>query len=61
MKYSKSDLESMRAECCSHEYDQISGSGDLCDVLYEGCVGWRHTLVDEVVEYWEEHLGGLGQ
>ena len=56
MKYSKEDIDSMRAECCGHEYDKLVGSGDLCDILYEGVVGWRHMLVDEVVDYWEENI-----
>jgi hypothetical protein len=54
--YSDTDIESMRAECCGHEYDKLVGSGDLCDILYEGVVGWKHIVVDEVVDYWEYNI-----
>ena len=49
-------MDSMRAECCSYEYDKLVGSGDLCDILYEGVVGWKEIMVDEVIEYWEENI-----
>ena len=54
--YTESDMDSMRAECCSHEYDKLVGSGDLCDILYEGVVGWKEIIVDEVIEYWEDNI-----
>jgi len=54
--YTDTDIESMRAECCGHEYDKLVGSGDLCDILYEGVVGWRHLIVDEVIDYWEYNI-----
>ncbi len=54
--YTESDLDSMRSECCGHEYDVITECGAMCDTLYEGCVGWRHVVVELVIEYWEENI-----
>ena len=54
--YTESDLDSMRAECCSYEYDELCKIGDMCNLLYEGCVGWKHMEIGEVVEYWEERI-----
>ena len=54
--YTESDLDSMRAECFNYEYDALCSIGDLSNVLYEGCVGWKHMQSEEVVEYWEEEI-----
>jgi hypothetical protein len=54
--YTESDIDSMRSESCGYEYDAINSIGDMCNVLYEGCVGWKHMDVNEVIEYWEENI-----
>lgn len=57
IKYSADDIASMRAECSAHEYDALSGSGDLSSFLYDGCVGWKHMPENGVIDYWEANIG----
>ena len=55
--YSADDIASMRVECSAHEYDALSGSGDLSSFLYDGCVGWKHMPEKGVIDYWEANIG----
>ena len=54
--YTKEEIESMRERLAESEWEGLKDR-DLREVLWEGCVGWKHITRADIIVQHEEIYG----
>ena len=55
-EYTKKEIDEMRELLHEQEFDCLD-LGDLKQILWDGCVGWKNMEDEQIVEIYETHFG----